>query len=358
MEELLSFQVTKIISETSDAITILLTPAVRNKVQYRAGQFLTFLFNFGNGEVRRSYSLSSSPDADQTLSITVKRIVNGEVTSFLFEKLKEGDILCALKPSGRFIFEPVTVSRDIFLVAAGSGITPLFSILKTALIKEPQSHITLIYANRKEKNALFYQQLKALENKNQGRFRCIFIFSEPETGESPYRGHLNVELLPALIRENGKFIMEKAVCYICGPFTFMRMTEIVLKTNGFEEENIFKENFVVMAEQEAIDTPPEIIDPAEKKICIISGGKEYHLVAPPKTTILKTAIEQGVQVPYSCKSGICGTCAALCREGVVKMSVNQVLTDRDLRQGWVLTCVGYPATGNTLLEFKQNFNPD
>jgi len=353
--DLITLSVTGIIHETADTISIKLLPAGNGSLPaYKAGQFITLVFNAGGKELRRSFSLSSSPDVDRELCITVKRIINGEISRYLFEKLKPGDELQALPPNGRFIVDYADPShaRDLLLVAAGSGITPVFSIIKSLLLKEPLTQLTLIYSNRREETAIFYEALKNLEKTSGGKLKCIFIFSELAPHADSITGHLNKDLLQSLITGNIKYKKEEAEFYLCGPFSFMRMANIAIIAMGFDERHIHKENFVITAEQEAINTPPFIEDQSEKTVFIHYPGGETELKVPAGTTILNAALQKGIKLPYSCKAGICGSCTAKCKEGEVKMSNNQVLTDKDLKEGWVLTCTGYPATKTVDLEFN------
>jgi ring-1,2-phenylacetyl-CoA epoxidase subunit PaaE len=360
--------VTGIIRETEDAISIKLVPELYPPapgttaeqavvaipaLSYKAGQFLTLVFNKGEREIRRSYSLSSSPDVDTELCITVKRIINGEISRYLFEKLKPGDRLEALPPNGRFIVIPPDPPqpRDLLLITAGSGITPVYSIIKSALIREPLCRLTLIYSNRNAKSAIFYEELVQLQASSSGKLKCIFIFSDRAPRPDSIRGHLNKDMLQMLISENLHYQKQLAEFYLCGPFTFMRMAEIALIAMGFDENRLHRENFVINAEQEAINTPPYIEDITDKKVFISFPGGTAELIVPARTNILEAALRNGVSLPYSCRAGICGSCAARCSKGEVLMSNNQVLTKKDLDQGWILTCTGYPATKTVELNF-------
>ncbi len=353
MSNHLIVRVSEVIRETPDAITLKLSPeSGQQPIFYKAGQFLTFLFKRGAKELRRSYSISSSPVADSTLEITLKRVVNGEISTYLYNHVKQHDILQALPPAGRFTLETqASAQRDIFLIAAGSGISPVYSLLKTILLEEPLSRVTLLYCNRDEASTIFYKQLNALALQYPKAFNLIYIFSEPQDKYYKYKAHLNFGLLEQLINENLVFERDKAEFFLCGPFAFMRMADTIIVVMGFDESRIHKENFVILAEQEAINTPPALEDQSEKTVFITYKGNSHTVKIPYGKAILKAALEQGIHLPYSCQAGICGTCAAICKEGKVRMSINEVLTAKDLNQGWTLTCVGYAATKQVTLEF-------
>jgi len=352
MEPFINLTVSDIIHETKDAITVKLAPVNGQTIQYLPGQFITLIFNHNNRELRRSFSLSSSPGIDGGLSITVKRMVNGEISSYLFYHLRTGDLLKSMPPAGRFTLDTHSdYKRDIFLIAAGSGITPEFSILKDLLIHEPRSRVNLIYSNRNEQSTIFYAQINELVARYPNQFKCIYIFSEPEAKNYPYHAHLNLELLRQLIDQNTINDRTVAEFMLCGPFGFMRMAEMIIIAMGFNESRVHKENFVILAEDEAINTPPKQ-DTGNKTVTIRFHGNIQELIIPPGKTILKAALEKGIQLPYSCQGGICSTCSAICSTGKVEMSVNEVLTQKDLDNGWVLTCVGYPMTDKVMLEIQ------
>jgi ring-1,2-phenylacetyl-CoA epoxidase subunit PaaE len=353
MSALLSLLVTEIIPETPEAVTIKLASAKGGPVAYKAGQFLTFIFNIRGRTIRRSYSLSSAPESDAQLAITVKKVINGEISRWLIAHLKTGDLLTALPPAGRFTLDIKTsLQRNIFMIAAGSGITPVFSILKSILIKEQLSRVTLIYSNRDESSAIFFHQLNQLQELYKSRFDCIHIFSKPQDKKYIYKGHLNLWLLEELIRKHLTFEKTAAEFFICGPFSFMRMAETMIVFMGFDEQQIHKENFEIPGAEETIQIIPSMMDKTDKQVTFVKGDELFTYRAPYDQPVLNSALAQHVPLPYSCKAGFCGTCAVICRKGEIVMSTNYVLTDKDLREGWVLTCTGYPSSQEIVLELK------
>ncbi|WP_031525918.1 ferredoxin--NADP reductase [Dyadobacter crusticola] len=341
----ISIKVRQIITEAEDAKTFVFERTDGNPLAYKAGQFLTFLIEMHGHEVRRSYSMSSAPGVDEYPSITIKRVPNGEISRFWIDHVQEGDVFTALSPSGRFVLEEsISVERDIILIGAGSGITPLFSILKQTLNEEPQSHVTLIYASRNVKNTLFWQQILDLENKHQERFRAIHIHSQPSDEWNGIRGRINNTRLEQLVNKSLKYDHADARFFICGPFELMRSSEITLHFMGFSKDQIRKENFVI--------TSPPPPPPESHPHNIVLNFREtlYHLHVPAHTTVLDAALAQGIRLPYSCKGGRCSTCAGICKTGTVHMSVNEVLTDKDLNEGWILTCSAYVDSDNVTIE--------
>jgi len=343
MNEYLELRIKKIIRETPHSITLILENTSQTKVSYQSGQFLTFLLTIGGKDIRRSYSLSSAPDIDPDLAVTITRVVNGEVSRYLIDHLKEGDVLKSLYPAGRFILEPKPeTARDIFLIGAGSGITPLFSILKTALHTEPLSHITLIDSNKNENTALFWQPLQVLSNQYKSRLSSIHLFSDPLPSAAQYPVRLTIAMLETLVNENLTYKREDARFYVCGPPHFMRMARMALIFMGFTEEVIHKENFVTQAVSELALSRYE--NNTVKPVTLIFREKEYRVEVPAYTSILKAAQAQNIRLPYSCLAGMCATCSGKCIQGEAKMVINEVLMDKEVAQGWILTCVAYPVT--------------
>jgi len=282
---------------------------------------------------------------DAQLFITVKRKVNGEVSRHLVDHFKEGDILKSLMPSGRFtIYEPL--AKTYFFVAAGSGITPVFALIKELLYHHPAAKIILINQCRNEANVIYKKELHALQLHFKNRFQLIQFFSRPISRHYTSH-HLNNEMLEKIINEkltnNRSQTTDKQQTidfYLCGPLPFMRMAEFTLRQMGFAPDQIRKEHFV-------IDTPPTaplLTDTTPKKVTIHYQQQTYHIEVAYPTSILDTALQKNIQLPYSCKGGRCSTCAAYCLSGKVVMSMNEVLTDKDIGKGLVLTCVGFAAT--------------
>lgn len=344
----ISLRVREIIRESDDTKTFIFEKTDENPFLYKAGQFLTFIIPMHGHEVRRSYSMSSAPGVDAFPAITVKRVPNGEISRFWIDTVRENDTFTALPPSGRFVLEASTEQpRDIVLVGAGSGITPLFSILKQALTQEPENHVTLIYASRNVRNTLFHEQIIAWQKRFPERLLAIHIHSQPSDEWNGIRGRINNTRLEQLVNKSLRYNRQQARFFICGPFDLMRSAEITLHFMGFSNAQIRKENFVITAPP----PPPPVSYPHE--ITLHYREKTYGLVVPAHTTILDAALAAGIQLPYSCKGGRCSTCAGICTSGSVHMSVNEVLTDRDLREGWILTCSAYPDSDNVTISIGQ-----
>jgi ring-1,2-phenylacetyl-CoA epoxidase subunit PaaE len=325
--------------ELPDAATFFLKEVSGKKVHYKAGQFITLTFSHHDEEIRRSYSLSSSPDED-LLSITVKRIANGEISRFMLTKVRPGDILNAVEPAGRFIITNSEAEKDIFLFAAGSGIVPAFSQLKYALSRPGKSRLVLIYSNQNEHTILFKQQLDKLAAANPDRFTVVHLLSSEGN-------RLTNLVTEALVRKNVKYQLSKAEFYICGPFTYMRMIRLTLLFMGLESAQIRKENFVI----ETVPVTQSVINFSPRNIRIHFANETYDVTVGENQSILQAALQNNIPLPYSCRVGDCSTCAAKCTSGKIEMVKNDVLTDADLTAGWILTCTGHPVSDDVVIEY-------
>lgn len=342
-------------STRPEAISYFLQSVDSQPIFYQAGQFLTLVLTHNGHEVRRSYSLSSAPG--EPLQLTIKRVVNGEISRYLLDTLRVGDVLTSLRPAGRFTADEQS-ENDIVLIGAGSGITPLFSILKQVLHKQPARRVTLLYSNSNERTILFRNELNALQRQFADRFRLFHLLSNPADEESSLAGvvrvgRLNNVMLERLIPElAGLSSRADLRFYVCGPGDYMRMIQFTLVFSGVQPQQIRRENFVV---EPVVLTPPPASAIDRTVLLRFSPRREeqereVEIQVPAYKSILQAALDEGVTLPYSCRGGRCSTCAARCLSGTVHMTINDVLTERDLADGWVLTCTGYPASEGVIIE--------
>ncbi|WP_423148062.1 2Fe-2S iron-sulfur cluster-binding protein [Rubrolithibacter danxiaensis] len=346
MEEILAFTITTVKEETADAKTFLLQPH-DPLFHFVPGQFLTFIIELEKKELRRSYSIVSLPG--EPLKITVQRVENGAISRYLLMHWKQGDVVKSLPPAGRFVLSPQNAyPRDIFFLAAGSGITPVLPQVRYLLQQEPQSNIFLFYSNNTEDKILFLEEIEQL----QARYKRFYVFNFLSNPKSQFkeRQRLNNGILEKLITEKLQFESKHAVFMVCGPFTYMRMVTLTLVYMKFDEEQIKTENFLPVTMRSDTRRTPDFPDRA---IRIKWKGKQYTVLVKNGQTILRAALAAGFNLPYSCEGGICSACSAICTSGKVKMTINEVLTSKDLKNNWVLTCTGYPADEAVILEFPE-----
>ena len=353
-DDLLQLRIVRIQPESSDANSYFLESVDRQPVSYQAGQFLTLILTHhdrfaGAGgpnahEIRRSYSLSSAPG--ESLRLTIKRVQNGEISRYLHDTLRVGDVLTSLQPAGRFVLDK-NQSGDLILLGAGSGITPLFALLKQVLQTASTRRITLLYSNSNERSIIFREELNDLQRQFPDRFRLLYLLSSPPDDWKGLKGRLNNVLLERLLPELvGVSKPETILFYICGPGDYMRMAQFTLIFSGFRTDQIRRENFVV--EPVFIAPPPTIAQ--DRTVLLRFRGRDIEIQVPAYKSILQAALDEGLSLPYSCRGGRCSTCAAKCLSGSVHMTINDVLTDHDLTDGWVLTCTGYPESDGVVIE--------
>ena len=340
-------RVISVIKQPSEVIKISFETLNGKKLPYVAGQFLSLVFRNNNKELRRSYSFCSSPDIDEPISIAVKLVENGEISRFIHHQLVAGDVVEIALPNGQFIYQPDAKMKTVFLFAAGVGITPIFSILKTALVKETNSKIVLIYSSRSAYETLFFEEIARWQVQYSDRFTAIHLFSN---AKNLMRARLNGFLINQLVKENLKFNKEDAICYTCGPYDYMDVCRITLLGAGFKPHQIKKETFVMPEDEvDEDDGTEKVVDKNTYSIILHFKGDVHHLSVPWPKRILDVALENKINLPYSCSGGVCSTCTATCIAGGVRMDYNEVLTDDEISNGRVLVCTGHPTANGTTI---------
>jgi ring-1,2-phenylacetyl-CoA epoxidase subunit PaaE len=330
-------------SETPEAKSFEFVPVGDWPLRYEAGQFITLVFPKRDGEERRSYSFSSAPVLNEPLRITVKRIANGEYSRRLVDQAQPGDIFYSAGVSGFFKLPADYKNRkQLVFLAAGSGITPVFSLVKTAL-HTTLLPVILIYSNRAEKSTIFFGELIRLQEQFGDRLQVRFLYSHIDHA---HRIRLSKWVLTELL-EQYNIPMEETLFYMCGPVGYMLMAEITLITAGAPSQNIKREIF--STRKHIIRPVPP--DTARHQAEIHVNNEVHQISVQFPDTILAAAKKQQVQLPYSCEAGNCGSCAATCVRGEVWMAYNEVLMDEEIAKGKVLTCQGYPVGGDVILTF-------
>ncbi|MEJ7766756.1 MAG: ferredoxin--NADP reductase [Chitinophagaceae bacterium] len=336
--DFLRLKVTRKEIVATDTVLVYLAEINDLPINYEAGQFLTFIIPVNGRELRRSYSMSTTPGVDTEVAVVIKKIENGEVSRYLIDHLEPGDVITALPPSGRFILQTSAISqRTVFFISAGSGISPVFSLLKKLLFEEKLSRAILVNQNRDEASSTFNDELSKLQDAFPGRFIMIKLLSNP-SHVNVYPQRLNNTLFEQILRSQNYKMTDEF--FLCGPRSFMLMLQFVLRWMGISEKNIRKEYFVV----DTIPRPPFLADLSPKKISLHWKNRDEQFTVRYPENILQAALKHDLHLPYSCRGGRCGTCAVKCHSGSVIMSINEVLTEKDLQQGLVLTCVGYAET--------------
>lgn len=351
MSEYLELKVKEVTKETADAATITFENPNGQPIPYKAGQFLTFLIQINGQEHRRSYSLCSAPGIDDSLAVAVKKVTGGKVSNHLVEGAQVGDKFKVMYPMGNFTpdFDSKR-KRNLVLIGGGSGITPLISIAKTSLAKEPLSPVVLIYANRDTESIIFKKALADLEIKYPETFKTIHILENADSSWQGFKGLINTEWLKEVLEQTvGQLEMHASTeYYICGPNGLMDVAIHSLKSYAIDPNKIHKESFV--AAPQADPKPHAPVDAESIEVTVKYRKREYKIPVKKGEYILQTALDMDIDLPYSCQSGICTACMGRCVAGKVEMDENDALTPNEVKKGLVLTCVGKPASEGVVIE--------
>ena len=348
-----NLSIKKIVQETKDAITIVFNQPKERPIKYRSGQFLTLIMPIGGKDVRRAYSLCSSPFVDDDLAVTIKRVENGLMSNHLPDNLKQGDEVRVMEPMGQFVTEyKKDNKRHLILFAGGSGITPMLSIIKSIISQEPESIVSLIYCNRDIDSIIFRDELEKLQTTFEGRLHVIHILDNAPMNWQGYSGLLNKEMLSKLVERIPDWGIEKTTYLMCGPEGMMKNVDTLLAERNIPKEKIFKESFVqgTIDKVAKRDVAPVEAEKKSHEVTIRYDGEEYKVLVEPGRAILETALDQGIDLPYSCQSGLCTACRGKALSGKVKLDEEEGLSQSERDEGYVLTCVGHPLTDDVVIE--------
>ena len=331
-----------IVQETADTRSYVLDVPddLRDTFRYRAGQFCTFRVHMGEDEHLRSYSMSSAPETDADLTVTVKRVPGGLISNWFNDEVAEGDVLELTKPAGVFCVQGD--DRPVVAFCGGSGVTPVISVVKSVLTTTERP-ATVLYANRDRDSVIFRDDFEQLQTRYPGRLDVRHHFDSDG-------GFVD----PATIRELAGAAGLDADVYICGPGPFMDLVEATLLDLGVDPTRILIERFVVEG-QPTVPRDPGAGDPAEEvpeTLTLILKGQTSTVAYQPGDTVLETARRGGLQPPFSCEAGNCATCMALLREGSATMRANNALTDEEVEEGWILTCQSLPRGTAVTVEYE------
>ena len=353
MSKLHPLRVSEIKNETHDTVSIAfdLPSHLTNDFKFTQGQYLTLEALINGEKVRRAYSLCSSANSG-ILRVAVKKVTNGLFSTFATEKLKVGDTLDVLSPMGTFFtaLDP-SQKKNYLAVAAGSGITPILSILKTSLETEKESTFTLLYVNKDSQNIIFKEELEDLKNIYLDRLAVYNFFTRENTEYELYNGRLNRSKMEILF---DKIIDPSTLdeCFFCGPEELVTEMENVFRDQGFSQDNLHSELFT---KKKSVAAPVKKSAPVSAnghQITIIMDGDEYNLsMESSSDLIVDAAINEDIDIPYSCQAGVCSTCKAKVISGEVQMSDDHTLDDDEVEAGFVLTCICTPITEKIVLDY-------
>lgn len=340
--------------ETDACVSIALDiPAeLKDEFVYKQGQYITLRMNIDGEEVRRSYSACSSPIADSEIRIAVKAVENGKVSTHLNNGIQVGEEIEVMKPMGNFFIEmPSNQELHLVAFAAGSGITPILSILKTALAVNDTNTFTLFYGNKSTSDIIFRHELNDLVVKYENRLQVHHILSREKTADKLFEGRISPEKLVELLT-TFKEIPRADAFFLCGPFDMTMGIKNSLMEFGIEKEKIHFELFTTVEKEISGDEP---IQSAETQtgtaVTIILDGEETELTITGRETVLDAALDAGLDAPYACTGGSCCTCRAKLLEGTAEMDVNYALTDQEVKDGYILTCQSHPTSPKIVVDY-------
>lgn len=333
--------------ETQEAVSILFNVPEELQAIYTflAGQYVNLRLTLNGQEIRRAYSICSSPESGE-LRIAVKAVKSGTFSPFANSSLKAGDIVEVGKPEGKFTFEPhIEQQKNYVAFVAGSGITPVMSILKTVLKNEPLSSFVLVYGNKTPESTIFHQELHDLHLKYTGRLFVHYVYSQANVDNELFGRIDKAAINFTLFNKHKELQFDKF--YLCGPEEMIDRVTTVLKEHNVPEKNIKFELFSTSSVENDIKIALE----GHSKITVFVDEEETTFEMSQKQTILEAALKQGIDAPYSCQGGICSSCLARVTSGTAEMKKNSILTDGEIEEGLILTCQAHPTSAEVVVNY-------
>lgn len=333
--------------ETPGAVSIAfeVPDSLKEDYNFTAGQYINLKTDYEGQEVRKAYSICSAPGSNE-LRVAIKAVQNGGFSVFANEKLNIGDTMEVGTPEGKFTFTPKPErQRNYAAFAAGSGITPVLSIIQSVLQGEPESTFVLVYGNKTPEDTIFHQMLHDMQLQYVGRFFVHFIYSKARAEDALF-GRIERSTVNFVIKNKHKE-KEFARFYLCGPEAMIKTVNEVLRENNVPEKNIKFELFSTPVAEKQIEENLE----GHSKITVMVDDEETTFDMSQKMTILDAALKQGVDAPYSCQGGICSSCMARITGGTAEMKKNAILTDSEIAEGLILTCQAHPTSPEIYVDY-------
>jgi ring-1,2-phenylacetyl-CoA epoxidase subunit PaaE len=333
--------------ETKEAVSIVfnIPEALKSNYVFKAGQYINLKLTLDGQEIRRAYSICSSPKCDE-LRIAVKAIKNGTFSQFANNQLKVGDVIEVGTPEGNFVLEPqYDHQKNYAAFVAGSGITPVLAIIKTVLVEEPNSSFVLVYGNKSPEETIFHNELHNLQLQNVGRFFVHYAYSQSKIDGENF-GRIDKSIVNLVLNNKHKETTFNKF-YLCGPETMINLVSAVLKENGVAEKSIKFELFKASVSEHQVSGAIN----GSCKTTILVDGDETVFEMSSKQTILEAALKQGLDVPYSCQGGVCSSCLCKITQGSAEMKKNSILSDKEIADGLVLSCQAVPTSDILYIDF-------
>ncbi|OJJ17885.1 oxidoreductase [marine bacterium AO1-C] len=344
-------KVKEVVNETQDAVSVIFENPNAGAITYKSGQFLTLIFDIEGESVRRAYSLCSAPGIDANPAVTVKRVEGGKVSNHINDNIKAGDTIEVMAPAGVFTTEITKKNkRHVVLFAGGSGITPMMSLMQSILNTESSSIVSLVYANRDENSIIFKKKIEDLKAKYGKQLNIVHVLENPPAGWDGHKGMLNPDLVQTILKSLPKKLFKPREYFMCGPGGMMEQIELAFTKYKLPQDKLRKESFGVSLEDAQKGAGNEVEGIVERVVTIKYSGEEHKVTVEPKESILDAALDDNIDLPFSCQSGICTSCLGRCTSGKVYMEEEDALSAKEIEQGFVLTCVGHPLTDDVVIE--------
>jgi ring-1,2-phenylacetyl-CoA epoxidase subunit PaaE len=351
-----SLKIKEVRRETDQCVSVAfdIREALKPVFDFQQGQSLTMRTFLNGEEVRRTYSLCSSP-LENAWRVAIKKVEGGLFSSFANENLRKGDELEVMPPVGKFYTELNPDNKKNYLAfAAGSGITPVISLIKTTLATELKSEFTLVFGNRHRHSIIFFEELEGLKNKYMDRFNLVHILSRERTETALNSGRIDMEKLKQLEQLIDYKVIDEF--FICGPEAMIFCVKDFLENFGIDKKKIHFELFTTPGEKGSTvqkKVSPVIDSGPKSHITIKLDGRsfDFDLSFKSETVILDAALQQGADLPFACKGGVCCTCKARLLEGEVMMDVHWGLEEEEIEKGYILTCQSHPRTEKVVVDF-------
>lgn len=343
--------------ETPEAVSVAfeIPENLKKDFQYRGGQYVNVKLTLSGEEVIRSYSLSSCLETDEEWRVAVKLLEGGKASGHFNNNARVGDEIELSAPEGKFVVENLgSETREHVFFAAGSGITPVRSMVKSILQSEPESRCVLFYGNRDEENVIFKDELEALAEKEGERFTMHYAFSRMNGAAKKYgehaEGRIDGDKAMSLLKSYVA-LETHPVFYVCGPTGMMSAVENTLETLRVGKDRIKKEYFETPDEPGGKEKEELSAKPVRSKATIILDDEEFEVDVEPGVTVLDACTNNDIDAPYSCRGGVCSTCMAKVEEGKASMRLNYVLTEDEVEEGYILTCQSEPLTPTIKVDY-------
>ncbi|WP_298878280.1 ferredoxin--NADP reductase [uncultured Polaribacter sp.] len=334
----------EVIRETADAVSLIfdIPGNLKSNFAFHSGQYLTLKKTINGKEVRRAYSICSSP-TDNYLKVAIKAVENGTFSTYATSELKAGNFIEISEPEGKFILEPSS-NKNYIAFAAGSGITPILSMIKDVLTNETTSTFNLIYGNKTVNDIIFKTELDALKEANSDRFNLHYVCSREKLEDSLF-GRIDKENTNFYLSNYKNTTFEAA--YLCGPEEMIKVVSDTLLENGFSNENIHFELFTASIDEEATSNIKE----GTTEITVLLDDEETTFTMNQTDDILAASLRNDLDAPYSCQGGVCSSCMCKVTEGKAVMVKNSILSEDEIDEGLILACQAYPTTPKITIDF-------